>query len=168
MVLFMMQPRVWGFVIASAIALIALFVGFLALTRPQEGYVRPAALSQASTSSDTAPSTTPMVSESGVEVDAPLQNQHAGHTFTVSGKAPGPWFFEAQFPMMVRAQNGTVVGRATAKAKGNWQTTGTVAFETVMQIDATYNGPATLVLLKDNPSGLPQNDDSVEVPIIVD
>jgi len=30
-----------------------------------------------------------------------------------------------------------------------------------------YSGPATLVLLKDNPSGLPENDDSVSFSVVI-
>ncbi|MBV9159311.1 MAG: hypothetical protein JO019_01805, partial [Candidatus Kaiserbacteria bacterium] len=45
-------------------------------------------------------------------------------------------------------------------------TTGQVTFTAQVSISG-YKGPATLVLSKDNPSGLPQNDDSVSIPITI-
>ena len=53
-------------------------------------------------------------------------------------------------------------------AQGEWMTEAQVTFTASMQIDATFHGKAKLVLLKDNPSGLPEHDDSVEIPIVVD
>jgi len=30
-----------------------------------------------------------------------------------------------------------------------------------------YTGPATLILIRDNPSGLPEHDDSLPIPIVI-
>ena len=86
----------------------------------------------------------------------------------VAGLAPGPWFFEASFLMQVRDKEGNVIGRAVAQAQGEWMTEKQVTFTASMQTDATYHGEATLILLKNNPSGLPEHDDAVEIPIVVD
>ncbi len=102
-----------------------------------------------------------------VLVTSPRKGATVGHAFTVSGTAPGPWFSEAVFPIQVRDTNGNIVGRAQAQAQGEWQTEGPVTFTARMSIDATFKGPATLILLKDNPSGLPENDDAVELSITI-
>ncbi|MFA7309592.1 MAG: Gmad2 immunoglobulin-like domain-containing protein [Candidatus Paceibacterota bacterium] len=110
------------------------------------------------------PGTTPL--NSRVVVDAPRSGAAVFKTFTVTGKAPGPWYFEASFPVQVRDVNNAVVGRGLATALSDWMTTEDVAFKADITVDS-YTGPATLVLMRDNPSGLPENDDSVSIPITI-
>lgn len=43
-----------------------------------------------------------------------------------------------------------------------------VPFKVEIKVPNDYIGPATLVLKNDNPSGLPENDRSVAVPITVE
>jgi len=170
MVVLMMRTQTWGWVIAGTIAFIALFVGFLALTKPPKTYFPPGgiATSASSSSGSNSTSSAPETIDGKVTLNSPSRNAEVGHSFSVIGQAPGPWFFEAQFPLMVKDRQGNAVGHATAQAQGDWQTEDMVDFSTTMQIDAIFHGPATLVLMKDNPSGLPEHDDAVEVPIIVD
>jgi hypothetical protein len=87
-------------------------------------------------------------------------------TFTVRGEARGNWFFEASFPLQVRDPNNTLVGQGIAMTTDNWMTTEFVSFEGKVIVE-NYSGPADLVLLKDNPSGLPENDDAVLFEIVV-
>lgn len=103
-----------------------------------------------------------------VTVATPAKNAKVTHALTISGKAPGPWFFEASFPVQVRDAQDAIIGRTVAQAHGEWMTEALVDFTATVPIDASYHGPATLVLLRDNPSGLPENDDSVSIPIIVE
>lgn len=104
---------------------------------------------------------------SRVMVDAPKAGTTVGKMFMVTGKAPGNWFFEASFPLQVRSEDGDVIGRAIAQAQSDWMTTELVAFTTEVTLEGSYSGPATLILLRDNPSGLPEHDDALEVDIIV-
>ena len=107
----------------------------------------------------------PFVSEN-VKVDLPRPNGNVLKEFTVTGEARGTWFFEASFPVQVRDPNNNVVGQGIAQAEGEWMTEEFVPFSAPVTIE-NYSGPAMLVLIKDNPSGLPEHDDSVEFPIIV-
>lgn len=102
-----------------------------------------------------------------VHVTDPGSGGSVGQTFTVAGEAPGPWFFEATFPIQVRDGDDDVIGHGSANAQGEWTTNKQVAFTASVHLDEPYSGPATLILLKDNPSGLPENDDSVSVPITI-
>jgi hypothetical protein len=102
-----------------------------------------------------------------VEVTTPKPNTTVGSTFVVSGKAPGNWYFEADFPIMIRDGEGNVLARTYASAQGDWMTTELVAFTSTIHLDTVYKGPATLILLRNNPSGLPEHDDAVEVPIVI-
>lgn len=101
-----------------------------------------------------------------VVVDTPASGATVGQTFTVTGKAPGPWYFEASFPIEVRDSNGTVVGQGIATALSDWMTVDDVNFEADVTMNG-YTGPATLVLMRDNPSALPENDASVSIPVII-
>ncbi len=101
-----------------------------------------------------------------VVVTSPRSGATVGKTFVVAGSAPGNWFFEASFPVQVRDKDNNKIGQSIAQAQGEWMTTELVTFTTSVTV-SNYSGPATLVLLRDNPSGLPENDDALEVPILI-
>lgn len=101
-----------------------------------------------------------------VVVDAPKSGANVPKTFTVTGKAPGPWYFEASFPIEVRSATGTVIATGIATALSDWMTVEDVPFKADFTISG-YTGAATLVLVRDNPSGLPENDASVSMPIMI-
>lgn len=102
-----------------------------------------------------------------VKVSAPAEGATVGNTFEVIGEAPGNWYFEASFPIQVRDQAGNVLARTHGTAQGEWMTTEQVPFKAAVTLENFYAGPATLILMRDNPSGLPENDDSLEVPVII-
>jgi len=103
-----------------------------------------------------------------VVVDLPSAGAVVGKTFSVVGKARGGWFFEASFPVEVLDKNGKRLAMAPAQAQGEWMTENFVPFKVDMTVPQTYIGPATLVLHKDNPSGLAENDASVSFPITIE
>lgn len=151
------------FVLAAIIVVLATML-FLVPGQAQAPIV--ATSTQSTSTGQTPPSgSTPLSSR--VSVTTPLPGAVVGHSVPVSGKAPGNWFFEASFPIQVRDLNGNIVGRAVAQAQSDWMTTNLVPFAATVVIDAGFTGPATLILLRDNPSGLPENDDSVEFAITV-
>lgn len=86
---------------------------------------------------------------------------------TITGRARGPWFFEASFPVHLEDASQTVVAAAVATAQGDWMTTKFVPFTAEIIIPATLRGTATLVLEKSNASGLPEHDDALRVPIVI-
>ncbi len=91
----------------------------------------------------------------------------------IEGEARGNWFFEATFPVELLDESGkTVFARTHAQAKGDWMTTNFVPFEATVDFAGAVrcigcSVKALLVLKKDNPSGLPQNDDSISVPLVL-
>ncbi len=103
-----------------------------------------------------------------VVVDTPQKNSAVSQSFTISGSAPGPWYFEASFPIQIRDAENTLIGRGIAQAQGEWMTENLVPFTATVSIEGGYHGPADMVLLRDNPSGLPENDDSVTIPIRIE
>jgi len=105
-----------------------------------------------------------------VIVNTPAANSEASSPITVSGSAPGNWFFEAVAPVSVVNWDGLIIGEGYVTADGDWMTTdnvefsGTVTYE--LAADTPYNR-GWLILKRDNPSGMPENDAAVEIPIIL-
>ncbi len=87
-------------------------------------------------------------------------------TLTVTGKARGSWYFEASFPVLLKDTAGHIIAQGPAKAQGDWMTTDFVPFSITLTYPIQSSGSAgTVVLKKDNPSGDPAKDDSLEIPI---
>ena len=88
---------------------------------------------------------------------------------TITGKARGTWFFEGSFPVILVNWDGLIIAQGVATAQGDWMTEGFVPFTATLKFEKPTNGTAgTLILRKDNPSGLPEHDDALEVPIRFD
>ncbi len=103
-----------------------------------------------------------------IVVELPFPGAVTGKSFSVVGKARGMWYFEASFPVKVLDRDGKVLAQVPAQAQGEWMTSEFVPFKVDIQVPDSYIGPATLVLQKDNPSGLPQNDASISFPITIE
>lgn len=107
----------------------------------------------------------PFTSEN-VKVSSPLPGSSLPKTFTVVGEARGTWYFEASFPVQVRDLANNLIAQTHAEAKSDWMTTDWVPFSSTVTV-SNYSGPATLILMKDNPSGLPEFEDSVEFGVVI-
>lgn len=84
---------------------------------------------------------------------------------TVSGEVPGSWSFEASFPVRLTDADGTVLAEAVAQIEGDWMTEEMVPFSVTVTFDAPPGRHGFLILVKENPSGLPEHDDSLSIPI---
>ncbi|MDD5503052.1 MAG: Gmad2 immunoglobulin-like domain-containing protein [Candidatus Thermoplasmatota archaeon] len=113
------------------------------------------------------PTSTPPVSDKSdlIKVTAPVSGSTISSPLHVEGQARGSWYFEASFPVKLLDANGKVLGQIPAKAQGEWMTKNFVPFKAdlIFTVPATETG--TLVLEKDNPSGLPQNSDELRIPV---
>ena len=103
-----------------------------------------------------------------IAVELPFPGAVTGKEFTVVGKARGPWFFEASFPVGVFTQGGVLIASGVAQAEGEWMTENFVPFKATITVPQSFSGEAVLVLRKDNPSGLPENDASISFPITIE
>lgn len=104
-----------------------------------------------------------------IVVENPHPGGVVGKEFRVTGKARGNWFFEASAPIEVIGADGNTIAGSIATAEGDWMTTEFVTFKSeIIDLPSAYIGPATIILRKDNPSGLPENDASVSIPIVVE
>ncbi|MBX4209330.1 hypothetical protein KW799_01355, partial [Candidatus Parcubacteria bacterium] len=100
-----------------------------------------------------------------IRVSVPKSGDAIVSPVVVSGEARGTWFFEASFPIEVVAPDGTVLGRGIAQAQGDWMTPDFVSFTASIAFDPKSNVSGVIRLMKDNPSGLPQNDAHIDVPV---
>jgi hypothetical protein len=99
-------------------------------------------------------------------VDAPLPGAQISSPLEFKGKARGIWFFEGDFPVILLDAQGNRIAEGYASAKGEWMTKNFVNFEGILHFRESFSGMrGSLVLKKDNPTGLPRFDDALEIPI---
>ncbi|MDO8572669.1 MAG: Gmad2 immunoglobulin-like domain-containing protein [bacterium] len=104
-----------------------------------------------------------------IRIDSPRPNQIISSPLSIKGQARGNWFFEASFPVVLTNWDGLIIAQGIATAKGEWMTTNFVPFEAILTFTVdtnTYSNNGTLILKKDNPSGIPANDDALEIPVM--
>lgn len=104
-----------------------------------------------------------------IRLDSPRPNQVIQSPLIIIGQARGNWFFEASFPVFLTNWDGLIIAQGIATAKSDWMTAEFVPFEAQLTFTAdknAYSNKGTLILRKDNPSGLPEHDDALEIPIV--
>jgi hypothetical protein len=100
-----------------------------------------------------------------IRVAGPLPDQEVASPLTVTGEARGNWYFEASFPVKLFDADGKELAAVPAQAQGEWMTEDFVPFKAELTFTALATATGTLVLKKDNPSGLPQYDDEISIPV---
>lgn len=103
-----------------------------------------------------------------IVVATPVSGSVVGNPVTVSGKARGYWFFEGSFPLVVVDWDGKIIGEGYTSATDNWMTEDFVPFTgkiTYVLPPETPYKRGTIIFRKDNPSGLPEYDDALEISI---
>ncbi|OGZ00229.1 MAG: hypothetical protein A2945_04335 [Candidatus Liptonbacteria bacterium RIFCSPLOWO2_01_FULL_52_25] len=98
-------------------------------------------------------------------VSSPLPNSIITSPVVIEGTARGTWYFEASFPVRILDADGTELGIVPAQAQSDWMTTDFVPFKATVEFRAPKFAEGTLLLHNDNPSGLPENDKELRVPI---
>ena len=111
-----------------------------------------------------------------VETPAPLTVISSPLTFR--GQARGNWFFEADFPVVLVNWDGLIIAETHASAvldpsdpDATWMTEEFVTFEGTIEFSdpswqEDFSKSGVLIFQKDNPSGLPEHDDALEIPIL--
>ena len=111
-----------------------------------------------------------------IRINVPRPGTFIASPLSISGEARGYWFFEASFPVVLTDWDGRIIAEGYASANppagGNWMTEEFVPFTSTIQFESPYmvGDPdfmrrGTLILQKDNPSGLPEHDDALEIPV---
>ena len=100
-----------------------------------------------------------------IRIDSPRPNAKISSPLTITGQARGTWYFEASFPIVLLDKNGAQIGSGIAQAKSDWMTEDFVPYSATVEFTAPASATGTLILKKDNPSGLPENDKQLTVPV---
>ena len=102
-----------------------------------------------------------------IRVTTPLPESMISSPLVIKGEARGGWFFEASFPVILTNWDGLIIAEGYAEAKDDWMTTDYVPFEAVLEFaaDTLVSNRGALILKKDNPSGLSENDDAFEYTV---
>ena len=109
-----------------------------------------------------------------IHVDTPRTNGLIERPLTISGEARGYWFFEADFPVILTDWDGRIIAQVPAATQGEWMTEDFVPFVAILNFDKPYDESedvpefmkrGTIILQKDNPSGLPEHDDALEFTV---
>ena len=103
-----------------------------------------------------------------VQVTSPAPGATITSPVAVRGMARGMWYFEASFPIVIVDWDGKIIGEGYATASDDWMTEDFVPFvgevSYTLPADTPYHRGA-IIFKKDNPSGLPEHDDALELPV---
>jgi hypothetical protein len=107
-----------------------------------------------------------------IQLNQPQKNSVVTSPLLIQGRARGQWYFEGTFHIVLTDWDGKIIAETNAEADGNWMTEAFVPFGAEIQFESPYkNGDpdfmrnGSLILQKANPSGLPENDDALEITV---
>jgi len=100
-----------------------------------------------------------------IKIDAPTANTVVKNLSEIRGNAKGVWYFEGSFPVKVFDGNGIEIGGGLATALGDWMTEEYVDFTGTVEFAEPETETGVMEFRRDNPSGLPEYDKKVKVPI---
>lgn len=100
-----------------------------------------------------------------IELATPLPDAVIQTPLAIEGRARGPWYFEASFPAYLVDAAGDTIAVMPVQAEGDWMTEEFVPFKAVLTFTSPTSETGTLILMKDNPSGLPEHAAELRVPV---
>ncbi len=104
-------------------------------------------------------------SEKEVIVSNVIPDQAISSPLSILGWAKGNWFFEANLPIKIVDENNNIILAHFGTAQGDWMTSEMVPFKSTLDFKSGEAVKGYLVISKDNPSGLPENDASFKIPV---
>jgi hypothetical protein len=96
----------------------------------------------------------------------PSSNSKVTNPLRIDGIVPAGWMFEGVFPIKLVDSYKNIIAQGQAKEKitGSWQSGESVQFEATLNFTTSAKS-GFLILENDNPSGLPENSKSFEIPV---
>lgn len=84
------------------------------------------------------------------------------------GIVEGGYFFEGNILINILNSDKKILKASNAVAKDEWMTIAPVNFEGNIDFTGLKKGPAYIEIHNDNASGLPENDKSILIPIVIE
>ena len=103
-----------------------------------------------------------------IQVSFPISGEKVGGTINVTGIARGTWYFEGEFPVYLTDAEGNQLAWAPARAQGEWMKEDFIPFSASLKYPVGRSAPAKLVLKRNNPSDIREQDAMVEIPVILE
>lgn len=97
-----------------------------------------------------------------------LPNSKVSGIISYNGTIKGGYFFEANILINILDINKNVLKSSNTMATTDWMTADPIDFEGSIDFTNLKKGPAYFEIHNDNASGLPENDKSVLIPIIIE
>jgi hypothetical protein len=105
-------------------------------------------------------------------VDTPVSLRIIESPLTLTGQAVGNWYFEASAPVSLVNWDGLIIAEGFVTAQGDWMTTEFVPFTGELTFESPYKEgdpdfmkQGKLIFQNDNPSGLPEKQYALEIPV---
>lgn len=152
-------------VMAVVVLIIAAEAAYVFTWRQEAPPVNPPAPAPVTPAPAPAPAPVDTSRDDLIRVGNPKPGQLVTSPLTVTGEARGNWYFEAVFPIRLLDGNGAVIASGQGQATADWMTSDFVPFTSTLTFAAPATANGTLVLMKDNPSGLPEYDDEIRIPV---
>ena len=103
--------------------------------------------------------------EEEIVVEHPAPGEMISSPLKIKGKARGSWFFEATAPVELVSVKGEAIAQGYLTARGDWMTEDFVPFEAVIKFPKPKTAAGFLVLKNANPSGLPEQEKTIRIPV---
>jgi hypothetical protein len=103
-----------------------------------------------------------------IVLNTPEEDEIVSSPILIKGEARGSWFFEGSFPVVLVDWDGKIIAQGNVTAKGEWMTENFVPFSASLDFvtpDLNVQDYGFLILKKDNPSGDPIRDASVQIRV---
>src|SRR3989338_8171131 len=105
-----------------------------------------------------------------VILESPLPEEVITNPLVIKGQARGTGFLEASFPVILADWDGRIIAQGIATATDDWMTEEFVPFTASLEFEnpeniGDFSRRGALILKKDNPSGLPEHDDALEITV---
>lgn len=87
----------------------------------------------------------------------------------ISGEARGSWFFKGSAPVVLTNWDGLIIAKGYLEAEKDLMTKDFIPFRGILEFNnQDIDNRGSLILRKDNPSGLAENDDAFEIQVYFD
>lgn len=98
-------------------------------------------------------------------ITTPTAQEPITSPVTITGEATGSWYFEATFPVTITDAYRKILGQHYVTATKDWMSESLVPFTTELTFATPTTGTGFLIFKNANPSGLPEYEKTLEMPI---